>query len=258
MARLRPPAFWAEAGLHAGQYIVMTMHRPANVDAAQSFSAVLKAIGDGARGMPVVFPVHPRTAKTLAALGDLPKNLLFVDPQPYLEFNYLVKHAKAVITDSGGVTEETTVMGVPCMTMRNTTERPETVTMGTNELIGTDPAQIEAGTGPPVRWAVEARRRAAVVGRQDRCAHRGVPRALLGVNVAGSALGLPVPEPVDESSQASCSGVLGSKPTRSRSLSTSAQVMVTSPGCAGNRFSCGRTPRCPASVSMNSSTDTGW
>jgi UDP-N-acetylglucosamine 2-epimerase (non-hydrolysing) len=143
MARFTPPAFWAEAGLQAGQYFVMTMHRPANVDTAQGFAAVLQAIGDGARGMTVVFPVHPRTAKTLAALGDLPKNLLFVDPQPYLEFNYLVKNAKAVITDSGGVTEETTVMGIPCITMRNTTERPETVTVGTNELIGTDPAQVK-------------------------------------------------------------------------------------------------------------------
>ena len=65
-----------------------------------------------------------------------------VDPQPYLEFNYLVQHAKAVITDSGGVTEETTVMGVPCMTLRNTTERPETVSIGTNELIGTDPSRL--------------------------------------------------------------------------------------------------------------------
>ena len=90
-----------------------------------------------------MFPVHPRTAKTLSALGELPKNLLLVDPQPYLEFNYLVKHAKAVITDSGGVTEETTVMGVPCITMRNSTERPETVTVGTNELIGTDPAKLK-------------------------------------------------------------------------------------------------------------------
>ena len=72
---------------------------------------------------------------------------LFVDPQPYLEFNYLVKHAKAVVTDSGGVTEETTVMGVPCITMRNTTERPETVTLGTNELIGTDPAKLAPALG---------------------------------------------------------------------------------------------------------------
>ncbi len=143
MGRLTPPPFWSEAGLQAGQYFVMTMHRPANVDTALGFAAVLQAIADGARGMTVVFPVHPRTAKTLAALGDLPKNLLFVDPQPYLEFNYLVKHAKAVITDSGGVTEETTVMGIPCITMRDTTERPETVTVGTNELIGTDPAKLK-------------------------------------------------------------------------------------------------------------------
>jgi len=143
LPRLRAPSFWGEAKLQPGGYFVMTMHRPANVDAAQGFAAVLKAIGDGVRGMPVVFPVHPRTAKTLAALGDLPNNLLLVDPQPYLEFNYLVKHAKAVITDSGGVTEETTVMGVPCITMRNTTERPETVTLGTNELIGTDPARLK-------------------------------------------------------------------------------------------------------------------
>jgi UDP-N-acetylglucosamine 2-epimerase (non-hydrolysing) len=143
MARLKAPPFWGEAKLQAGQYFVMTMHRPANVDTALGFAAVLEAIGNGARGMTVVFPVHPRTAKTLAALGDLPNNLLFVDPQPYLEFNYLVKHAKAVITDSGGVTEETTVMGIPCITMRDTTERPETVTVGTNELIGTDPAQVK-------------------------------------------------------------------------------------------------------------------
>jgi UDP-N-acetylglucosamine 2-epimerase (non-hydrolysing) len=143
MSRLKPPPFWDSAKLQPDQYLVMTMHRPANVDTAHGFAAVLKAIGSGVRGMTVVFPVHPRTAKTLAALGELPKNLLFVDPQPYLEFNHLVKHAKAVITDSGGVTEETTVMGVPCITMRDTTERPETVTMGNNELIGTDPAKLK-------------------------------------------------------------------------------------------------------------------
>ncbi|MCG3189233.1 MAG: UDP-2,3-diacetamido-2,3-dideoxy-D-glucuronate 2-epimerase [Burkholderiaceae bacterium] len=143
LPRLKEPPFWVGAGLQSRRYFVMTMHRPANVDTADGFAAVLAAIGRGVRGMPVVFPVHPRTAKTLAALGGLPKNLLLVEPQPYLEFNYLVKHALAVITDSGGITEETTVMGVPCITMRNTTERPETVTLGTNELIGTDPAQLK-------------------------------------------------------------------------------------------------------------------
>jgi len=141
-ARFRQPSFWSELGLAAGQYVVMTMHRPANVDSERGFRAVLQSIADAVRGMKVVFPVHPRTAKTLAAMGALPSNLLLVDPQPYLEFNYLVQHAKAVITDSGGVTEETTVMGVPCITMRNTTERPETVSIGTNELIGTDPSRL--------------------------------------------------------------------------------------------------------------------
>ena len=97
----------------------------------------------GARGLPVVFPVHPRTAKTLQGLAGQWPALLAVEPQPYLEFNYLVRHAKGVITDSGGVTEETTVMGVPCMTLRDSTERPETVTTGTNELIGTDPAGLQ-------------------------------------------------------------------------------------------------------------------
>jgi UDP-N-acetylglucosamine 2-epimerase (non-hydrolysing) len=141
-ARFKAPSFWNDLGLTAGEYVVMTMHRPANVDSEQGFRAVLQAIAQAVRGMKVVFPVHPRTAKTLSAMGALPSNLLLVDPQPYLEFNYLVQHAKAVITDSGGVTEETTVMGVPCITMRNTTERPETVSIGTNELIGTDPSHL--------------------------------------------------------------------------------------------------------------------
>jgi UDP-N-acetylglucosamine 2-epimerase (non-hydrolysing) len=100
-------------------------------------------VGEGTRGLPVVFPVHPRTQKTLAQLPGLPANIKLVDPQPYLEFNWLVKHAKAVITDSGGITEETTVMGIPCLTLRDSTERPETVSMGTNELIGTDPAALK-------------------------------------------------------------------------------------------------------------------
>jgi UDP-N-acetylglucosamine 2-epimerase (non-hydrolysing) len=141
-SRFRPPSFWEDLGLVAGGYVVMTMHRPANVDSEHAFRAVLQAIASAVRGMTVVFPVHPRTAKTLSAMGALPTNLAIVDPQPYLEFNYLVQHSKAVITDSGGVTEETTVMGVPCITMRNTTERPETVSIGTNELIGTDPSRL--------------------------------------------------------------------------------------------------------------------
>lgn len=143
MSRLRPPAFWAEHGLREGDYFVMTMHRPANVDTADSFRQLLASVAQAVRGRKVVFPVHPRTRRTLAEIGDLPPNILFVEPQPYLEFNFLVRHAMAVVTDSGGVTEETTVMGIPCVTMRNTTERPETVTIGTNELIGTDPQKLK-------------------------------------------------------------------------------------------------------------------
>ncbi len=142
LPRLQKPAFFDSLGLEAGEYFVVTLHRPANVDKGDAFARLLKAIGEGARGLPVLFPVHPRTAKTLRDLNDVPANFQMVDPQPYLEFNYLVKNAKAVITDSGGITEETTVMGVPCLTLRDSTERPETVTIGTNELIGTNPAAL--------------------------------------------------------------------------------------------------------------------
>jgi len=142
MERLRAPDFAGSLGLQPGGYFVTTLHRPANVDEAGGFAQMLKAIGEGARGLSVVFPVHPRTRKTLRALPGFPGNVHLVDPQPYLEFNWLVKHAKAVITDSGGVTEETTVLGVPCLTLRDNTERPETVELGTNELIGTDPRRL--------------------------------------------------------------------------------------------------------------------
>lgn len=142
MARLRPPDFWEALGLRPREYIVLTLHRPANVDKGDRFSEMLRTVVGAAKGLPVVFPVHPRTAKNLKELIDLPENLKLVEPQPYLEFNYLVKHCLGVVTDSGGVTEEATVMGVPCMTLRDSTERPETVSVGTNELIGTDPARL--------------------------------------------------------------------------------------------------------------------
>jgi UDP-N-acetylglucosamine 2-epimerase (non-hydrolysing) len=154
MDRLRAPLFWGEVGLESGQYFVVTLHRPANVDSISQLEAILSAIGEGCRGLPVVFPVHPRTAKNLRKLPALPDNLRLVEPQPYLEFNFLVKHAKAVITDSGGITEETTVMGVPCLTIRDTTERPETVAVGTNELIGTNPDNLAPALGRVLnnRW----------------------------------------------------------------------------------------------------------
>lgn len=138
MDKFTPPDFYNEKGLKEKNYFVITLHRPSNVDDNKPFEEKIRAICESARGLPVVFPAHPRTQKTLNDLEGLPQNLILVDPQPYFQFNYLVKHAYAVITDSGGITEETTVMGIPCITMRDSTERPETVTVGTNELIGTD------------------------------------------------------------------------------------------------------------------------
>jgi UDP-N-acetylglucosamine 2-epimerase (non-hydrolysing) len=143
LGRLQPPSFWTQQDLKPGGYFVVTLHRPTNVDEHAQLDDLIQAIGEGCRGLPVVFPVHPRTAKSLRAVRSLPANLRLVEPQPYLEFIYLMKHAKAVITDSGGITEEATVLGVPCMTLRDTTERPETVEIGTNELVGTHPVNLK-------------------------------------------------------------------------------------------------------------------
>ncbi len=123
-------------------YFVMTMHRPANVDQEESLKEMIDAIIEGTRGLPVIFPVHPRTAKNLENLGIKYDNLWMTDPLSYLEFNYLVKNAKGVITDSGGITEEASVMNVPCITLRNNTERAETIHLGTNELVGTNPKNL--------------------------------------------------------------------------------------------------------------------
>ena len=142
MPRLRPPACWQSLKLESLKYFVVTLHRPANVDGEQQLLRLLRAITDGTRGLPVIFPVHPRTAKNLQEAGKNLPSMHYIDPLGYLEFNYLVKHAKGVITDSGGITEETTVLGVPCLTLRDNTERPETITIGTNELIGTDPSKL--------------------------------------------------------------------------------------------------------------------
>jgi UDP-N-acetylglucosamine 2-epimerase (non-hydrolysing) len=140
--RFVAPEIWHTENLKPDEYIVITLHRPSNVDGEQHLLQVLNEIMKSANGLPVIFPVHPRTAQKLSALELKYSNLHFTEPLGYLEFNYLVKYAKVVLTDSGGITEETTVLGVPCITLRNSTERPETVTEGTNELIGDNPTQI--------------------------------------------------------------------------------------------------------------------
>jgi len=142
MSRLQKPAIWDQNNLKNKEYIIMTLHRPNNVDDGDKLGALIAEIVKAAHGLQVVFPVHPRTAKMLHTTGLVADNLIVTEPLGYLEFNYLVKNAKAVVTDSGGITEEATVMGVPCMTLRDSTERPETCIIGTNELLGTDPAGI--------------------------------------------------------------------------------------------------------------------
>lgn len=140
--RFQQPPIWNELSLQDQNYIVMTLHRPANVDEESKLKTLMKEIILHSKDMPLVFPVHPRTAKIIENSGISHPRLHMVEPLGYLEFNYLVERAKAVITDSGGITEETTVMGIPCMTLRDNTERPETITEGTNELIGTNPKAI--------------------------------------------------------------------------------------------------------------------
>ncbi len=142
MSRFTPPAAWNEFNLSEKGYFVMTLHRPANVDEEEKLKKLIDEIIKGAKGLPIVFPVHPRTAKILKGIGIEAENLHMIEPLGYLEFNYLVRHAFAVVTDSGGITEETTVMKVPCMTLRDNTERPETITLGTNELVGTNPDNV--------------------------------------------------------------------------------------------------------------------
>jgi UDP-N-acetylglucosamine 2-epimerase (non-hydrolysing) len=141
--RFNKPEIWDELKLKEKEYMVMTLHRPANVDQEEQIKSLMNEIIEHSRDVPLLFPVHPRTAKILKNLNINHPRLHMVEPLGYLEFNYLVEKSKAVITDSGGITEETTVMGIPCMTLRDNTERPETITIGTNELLGTDPKAIE-------------------------------------------------------------------------------------------------------------------
>ena len=142
-SRFVKPAIYDTLQLQPQQFLILTMHRPANVDEAEKLKHLMHEIVTNVHGLPVVFPIHPRTAKVFNELGIVADNLHIVEPLGYLEFNYLVERSKAVITDSGGITEETTVMGVPCITLRDNTERPETCTIGTNELIGTNPDHIK-------------------------------------------------------------------------------------------------------------------
>lgn len=137
ISRVIPPDFWNDHELEKNNYIVLTLHRPANVDDEENLFSLLQGIDTLSEGKKIIFPIHPRTK---AILGDKflnLKNIILVPPQGYLCFMYLIKNSFAVITDSGGISEETTVLGIPCFTLRDSTERPETITIGTNHLVGT-------------------------------------------------------------------------------------------------------------------------
>lgn len=136
-----------ELGLNEKEYAVVTLHRPANVDNRDTLARILDALEAIGRRLPVVFPVHPRTRKTITESGFAErvgesKHLRMIDPLGYIDFLRLYSGARLVLTDSGGIQEETTVVGIPCLTLRENTERPVTVTAGTNKIVGTDPDKI--------------------------------------------------------------------------------------------------------------------
>jgi UDP-N-acetylglucosamine 2-epimerase (non-hydrolysing) len=168
--RARSLAAWTGLGLSRRGYVLVTLHRPALVDDAELLRATVEGLAAIARELPVVFPVHPRTSGKLRELGLAPEGVRLVDPLPYGSFLSLQCGAAAVVTDSGGVQEETTALGIPCFTLRDNTERPVTITHGTNVLLGLDPARLaeipsripqHRATVVPPLWDGLAGRRAA-------------------------------------------------------------------------------------------------
>jgi len=171
--RFRGAGSAARLGVEPGSYLLVTLHRPALVD-GPLLGETVSQLAALAQQMPVVFPVHPRTRKMMEGLEPDPPGLLLTDPLGYLDFLSLVADAGAVLTDSGGIQEETTYLGVPCFTLRDNTERPVTVTSGTNTLLSLDPAAIarvpavlgegrKTPPGPPPLWDGHAAERIADV-----------------------------------------------------------------------------------------------
>lgn len=146
-----------------GRYALLTLHRPSNVDVPEVLSGIVEALTSLQRDLPILFPAHPRTVKRLAEFGLDPRladapGLRLIEPLGYLEFLDLMMHASLVLTDSGGIQEETTILSIPCLTLRDNTERPITIEEGTNRLVGSDPGRIVAAArevvatgGPPGR-----------------------------------------------------------------------------------------------------------
>ena len=147
LARARESRVSAELGVDGSDYAMLTLHRPSNVDRPETFGQILAALETITETLPVIFPVHPRTRKTIIELGlsdrvAAIKGLRLIEPLGYLDFLSLYSRARLVLTDSGGIQEETTALGIPCLTLRENTERPITVELGTNVIVGTDTARI--------------------------------------------------------------------------------------------------------------------
>lgn len=146
-------------GLRRGEYATLTLHRPSNVDDPEIFRGILEALAEIARDLPIVFPIHPRTRKMAQEFGfagyfsdgSPGRNIWLTEPLGYLDFLHLNMNARLVLTDSGGLQEETTVLGVPCITLRHNTERPITCTQGTNQLAGNQPSEILDAAGRVLR-----------------------------------------------------------------------------------------------------------
>jgi UDP-N-acetylglucosamine 2-epimerase (non-hydrolysing) len=134
----------SDLSLTPQQFGVVTLHRPSNVDDRATLTGILSALARIAVRLPLIFPAHPRTQARMREFGlEIPSNLRVIDPLGYLDFMQLWSNARLVLTDSGGLQEETTALGIPCLTLRENTERPITIHEGTNRLVGCDPAQIE-------------------------------------------------------------------------------------------------------------------
>lgn len=142
-SRLTEPEIVQQLSLDLNKCLILTLHRPQNADDPKKLEHILNCLVKNCKGHNIIFPVHPRTKITLDEIGFSHERLIVIEPLGYLSFIYLVSKCKAVVTDSGGIQEETTVMGVPCVTLRNNTERPETVSIGTNELVGDDIEKLE-------------------------------------------------------------------------------------------------------------------
>jgi UDP-N-acetylglucosamine 2-epimerase (non-hydrolysing) len=147
LPRARESNIGKDLGLSDGEYAVLTLHRPSNVDDVNNFGRILGALEEISKQLPIIFPVHPRTRKMIAELGYSDRvgkstALRLIEPLGYVDFLSLYSKARLVLTDSGGIQEETTVLGIPCLTLRENTERPITVEMGTNVVVGTDPKRI--------------------------------------------------------------------------------------------------------------------